>query len=172
MKIPSLLYGRAALVKQRCKMLMKPIVETRKFELLDPGPLIDTSEVPGWLLVRPEFIATGQEHVQCYALSVAVNDLAPKSIPEREAVLHAWMVWSLEESWRILGVMEQQTTTGILDRNRSLLRPYVEAAARFWPVLAREGNRFGPFINEPGDAWTVWYNLKFALRIWAFPRRS
>jgi hypothetical protein len=160
MKLPSMLYGRAGAVKSRAKKKLKEIVEKRTFDDLDCGPLLDTSEVSGLLLVEPERIQSPGEHFHCYALTLAVFDLVPAS--EMFSTMAAWIKWSLLEPWRFLGVVEQHSVTALAEK-RELLFPYVEAAARFWPELRREGKRYGPFVNEPQEVWGVMDNLKYAL---------
>lgn len=52
---------------------------------------------------------------------------------------------------------------GAVDKGGPLARKFVEAAARFWPLLTSQGNRYGPFVNEPHDAWQVMRNVRHAL---------
>lgn len=160
MKIPSMLYGRAAVVKSRAKKKLKGIAEKGAFEELDCGPCLDTAEVTGLLLVAPERFQLPDEHFHCYALTLAIFDLVPGS--RMLATMDAWMTWSLLEPWRLLGAAEQHTMNA-LHENRSLLKPYVEAAVRFWPALKAEGKQYGPFMEEPKDVWAVMGNLKYAL---------
>jgi hypothetical protein len=159
MKIPGMLYGQTGIVKSRAKRTLKEI-GTRDFQHLDCGPLLDTREVSGLLLVEPERIQSPGEHFHCYALTVAMFDLVPAS--EMLATMDGWMKWSFAEAWRFLGVADQHTTTALY-KNPALLVPYVDAAIRFWSELKAEGNRYGPFVNEPKDAWSAMKNLKYSL---------
>jgi len=160
MKIPSMLYGRASAVKSRAKKKMAEVVHTCDFEHLDCGPMLETRDATGLLLLQPERMQTPGEHFHCYALTVALVELVDGS--RMLATMDAWMKWSLAEAWRFLGVTDQHSTGG-LDDNRALLIPYVEAATRFWPQLVAEGNRFGPRVNGPVGAWNMMDNLCFAL---------
>jgi hypothetical protein len=160
MMIPSMLYGRASAVRSRAKKKLAEVLETCDFEHLDCGPMLETHDVTGLLLLQPERIQTPGEHFHCYALTVAIVDLVDGS--RMLATMDAWMKWSLAEAWRFLGVTDQYST-GPLDDNRSLLTPYVEAAVRFWPQLNSEGDRFGPMVNGPTGAWNMMDNLCFAL---------
>jgi hypothetical protein len=160
MKIPSMLHGRAAAVNSRARKKAKEIVQKNTFDV-DFGPLLDTAEVPGLLLLGPEnhYPLPGEQY-HCYALTLALTDLGSPS--EMLSRVDAWVRWSLSEPWRLLGVADQDSVSA-LDRDHSLLQPYVEAAVRFWPVLKAEGNSYGPFVNEPGGVWKHMRNLRFAL---------
>jgi hypothetical protein len=60
-------------------------------------------------------------------------------------------------------VLGEITAGQPLDFDRTLLRPFAEAAARHWPDLTAEGERFGPYINAPEALWKHSTNLVFAL---------
>jgi hypothetical protein len=160
MKIPGMLHGRAGAVKSRAKKKLREVVATREFDRLDYGPLVDTKDVEGLLLVEGERFQMPGEHFHCYALTESIFDLVPAS--EMLVTMDAWMRWSLAEAWRFLGAVGQ-LTTGALHEDRSLLIPYVEAGVRFWPELSSEGKRYGPTLDQLKDAWEVAVNLKYAL---------
>jgi len=132
------------------------------FTAFDPGALIDTSTVPGLLLVDEGQIAyqPNQEDFHCYALSLAIFEAVP--VTDVHRVTDAWVKNSLAEPWRFLGVQATEMT-GTMGRNRSLLRPYAEAGAHMWPAFVAEGNRFGPFVNQAHDAWYIMRGLHYAL---------
>jgi hypothetical protein len=160
MKIPSMLYGRAAAVKSKAKKTLEAVIATREFDRLDCGPFIETKDTEGLLLVQPERFQLPGKHFHCYALTWAIYELIPAS--EVFATMDAWMRWSLSDAWRLLGALDDRTANA-LNRERSLLVPYVEAVVRFWPELKAEGKRYGPSLGEPEDVWQVMHNLKFAL---------
>jgi hypothetical protein len=160
MKIPSMLYGRPSVVKSRAKKKILEVVHSCDFEHLDCGPMLETHDTTGLLLVQPEPIQNPGEHFHCYALTVAIVDFVDG--PQMLATMDAWLKWSLADAWRFLGVMHQHSTNA-LDKNRALLVPYVEAAVRFWPQLKSEGERFGPSANRADGAWLAMRNLKFCL---------
>ena len=160
MKIPSMLYGRASAVKSRAKKKMAEVVHACDFERLDWGPMLETRDATGLLLTRSERIQLPGEHFHCEALTEAVLELA--EWPRKLSTMEAWVRWSLADSWRFLGVVEHLVTP-TLEKNRTLLVPYVDAAVRFWPQLKSEGERFGPFVNCPVGAWEIMRNLKFCL---------
>lgn len=160
MKMPSMLYGRASVVKSRARKKLAAVVRTCDFEHLDCGPMLETRDTGGLLLVEPEDRQSPGEHFHCYALTIAIMDMLEG--PQMFAAMDAWMKWSLEEAWRFLGVMEQDSTN-TLAKNSALLVPYVEAAVRFWPLLKSEGERFGPGVNRAEGAWYAMRNLKYCL---------
>ena len=160
MKLPSLLYGRAAKVRTRARKLAKGLLASRDFEHLDPGEFLDTATTTGTLLMGPEHIISSRDNFHCYALSLALFELADRA---RASVMKQWMLASWEESWRFAGVLDEITSSQPLDFDSTLLRPFAEAAARHWPELSAEGERFGPYINAPEPLWKHSTHLWFAL---------
>ena len=160
MKIPSMFFGSSATVASRARKIAKRLLETRDFDSFDPGLFVDTAEQPGILLLRRDRLWPKVEAFHCYALSHQLAELAGHSdLPE---VMEAWMLWSFREDWRFLGALGEDTS-GVLWRNSALLRPFVDTAVEYWPVLTAEGRRYGPFINEPVHVWTESVNLWYAL---------
>jgi hypothetical protein len=161
MKIPSILHGRPRAVLSRCRKLAKQIVSAGTFDAFDPGPYMDTSTAPGILFTEADSLWGNGENFQCWALTFAVEELAP----EGEGYFPfqgSWLRSSLNEPWRYLGAMEG-TLTPVLGKDRSLLRPFAEAGVRYWPILSGEGSRFGPYGDAPEGAWSVLRVLKYAL---------
>ncbi|HKO53849.1 MAG TPA: hypothetical protein VJV79_39350 [Polyangiaceae bacterium] len=161
MKIPALLYGRAAAVRTRARKFAKKLLMSRDFESFDPGEFLETTTSGGILLMSPEHIVSSQDNFHCYALSLAIFELA--NIEEVAPVMRQWMLASWSEGWRFAGVVGEITAGQPLDLDRTLLRPFAEAAVRHWPALSAEGDRFGPYINAPESLRKHSCNLWFAL---------
>ena len=145
--------------------MLKGVVEKGAFDNLEYGPFLDTEEVTGLLLVSPESFQLPGQHFHCYALTLGpFRSRAGATRARVTSICHDERMRQVValEPWRFLGIVEQNTTS-VLNRDRSLLKPYVEAAVRYWPVLKAEGRRYGPFINEPEAVWQLMDNLKYSL---------
>lgn len=161
MKVPSFLYGRRASVIKRCRKIASALVQSGQFASLEAAPLVDTDDQPGFLLVDPpRLFFANSDHFHCYALAQTVYDAVPASDPFPS--LDAFMAASLAEPWRFLGVQIQEMRAS-LDRSPALVRPFIQVAIEFWTVFAREGKRYGPFVDEPSWPWDVMRNLHYAL---------
>lgn len=161
MKIPSLLYGSAPAVKLRCRKLAKKLKSDGNWSDFDPGPFLDTREVEGVIYLHTSrLIPPHQDNFHCYALSGAVFEMGP--VHETMQRVDTWARGSLEEPWRFLGAQCTEIIDGF-GRDRKLLKPLVEVAARFWPTLTAEGRRYGSMINVPHDVWYVLRAVHFAL---------
>jgi hypothetical protein len=160
MKIPEFLYGRQRAVMSYCKTIAKKVIAEGP-DVLDPGPMIDTSTSGGLILLDKDASVAGQDNFHCFALSLAIAQEVSHETWLR--VTGDWLRWSFEEPWRFLCAYTRDAAY-FLHRHESLVKPYVETALEFWPILFAEGRRYGPCWNdEPCDAWEVNSGLKFAL---------
>jgi len=160
MKVPALLYGRAAQVKPRARKIARELLRLDTFDVFETGEMLDTADKAGLLLVAQDSMPLVGDHYRLYAITVELLHAA--NPPGVSHIMERWMTSSWSEPWRFLGVVDQLTTNQLY-RNRDLLEPYVEAAAKFWPIYQAEGLRFAPFVNGPLGPWEVMRNLGFAL---------
>ena len=155
-----MVYGPPGVVKSRCRKLAKKLLASNEFRSFDPGPMLDTAEAQGFLLVDSSPLIPTGDHFHCNLLTQEIFEACPAKDALR--IVNAWVTGSLSDPWRFLGV-QMVEMAGAVDEGGPLAREFVEAAARFWPLFTSQGNRFGPFVNEPHDAWQVMRNLRNAL---------
>jgi hypothetical protein len=163
MKIPSIFYGRYAVVVPICRKLAKQMVQAGQLEIFDPEPFVETNETPGMILLTkaPPWRAD-EPHFHCGAMTRILSDLTLRRGEEGLSLLDKWVERSFEDPWRLVGILEDETIR-VLSRNRALRQPLIEAAIRFWPILSAEGARFTAMTDEPRDVWSVAYSVKYAL---------
>ena len=155
MKIPSIFYGKAGSATSRIRKLAKTLLVTREFGRFDPGPLLDTRDVGGLVLVREEFEPSAEQHFHCYALSEEMAEASTQQTIHDN--LHDWLMASLDEEWRFICTLGGASLLGLGKRDASFARRYVEAAIRYWPSMAAEIDRFGPVLegNSILDHWNT-----------------
>ena len=169
MQIPKILYGRAGEVTSRARKATKDLGSTLDFDSFDPGEFVDTSKLPGVLLLSSGRHQVPGDHFHCYALSLAIEEQC--DVSELLEVMTKWMHWSFGEIWRFIAILGNDTRF-VLSRNPALLRPYLSAASKYWDVLNAEGRRYGPFINEPGTVSEHWWNLMFTVANLGMPNNE
>ena len=74
-----------------------------------------------------------------------------------------WLLWCLEEDWRFVCVLGDDSRLGVQKLEPSVMQRYIRAGVRYWPTLVGEGNRFGPSVDNSGAPWGVWSNMKYVL---------
>jgi hypothetical protein len=165
MKIPSLFYGPRSQVVPRVRKLARQLLKDGNFACFDPGPLLDTADVEGQILVDSPIILS-QKHFHCYALSEELVELSEQS--QVHANVHAWLMASLNDEWRFMCTLGGLSRLGLKTYDASFARLYVEAAIRHWPVMSPEHERFHNML-EPTSVLKCWFTLMVALDILGLP---
>jgi len=155
-----MLYGSHGAVKSRCRKLAKKLIAANEFDSFDPGPMLETTAAQGFLWVDSSIMVPPGDHFYCHLLTKAIFEASP--VKDVLRIVKEWVSGSLSDPWRFLGVQMVEVVSAV-DQGGPLARKLVEAATRFWPLLASQGRRYGPFGNEPYDAWDAMRNVHRAL---------
>ena len=155
-----MLYGSHGAVKSRCRKLAKKLIAANEFDSFDPGPMLETTAVQGFLWVDSSIMVPPGDHFYCHLLTQAIFEASP--VKDVLRIVKAWVGGSLAEPWRFLGVHMVEMVSAV-DQGGPLARKLVEAAVTFWPALTSQGRRYGPFADEPKDAWHAMRMLHHAL---------
>lgn len=168
MKIPRLFYGPRAQVVPRVRKLARGLLKSRDWRSFDPGPFLDTAEVDGQVLVdRP--VVLGDPHFHCYALSEELAGISEQD--QLRQNVHEWLMGSLDEDWRFMCTLGGASRLGLDTYDPRFSRRYVEAAIRYWPIMAPLHERFHNVL-QPTSVLNCWYTLIIAFDILGLPARE
>jgi len=160
-KIPAIFYGTSGEVSSRVVKLVKQLLSARNFASYEPGPFLDTADIHGDMLVSREHGPSLAAQFHCYLLPTILESRAP--IAARAAVMHEWLMGSLEEEWRFLCTLGGDCHAGFGINKVAGARRYAEAAVRHWPALAAEQYRFGPKVDDSDGLLNMWVTLFAAI---------
>ena len=161
MQVPKMLLGRCGEVKKRVAPLVKAHIGGKRANELDFGELVNSAEEPSALFPLNPGPGSTRADFHCYPLLYGLVEADAAGKLDRQRFEEAFG-WSLEQPWSFLGTLSQIGTLFFVkpDRARFIKEPpaealrgrpewylpFLEAAARHWPVLAAEGPRF---MHEP-----------------------
>ena len=145
MLVPASLYGESMVVKQRMQRMAKALLRGKSFdEAMKTDDLIDTAQHPGPFLIEPSRGLKRQPYYAFYwplACVLRANERLPDEL--REEFFHH----CLESPWGLALLLPQSLTMFFWSKHR--WPAFLEAASRFWPVLAAEGARYVSTLSEP-----------------------
>lgn len=141
MQIPALVYGLYPEVERRARRMVTKLKRGSSFEeALDAQDLIESAEHDGLFNLNfADRDFAGQKHFYIiYALAdirgAMVNGRLPRDL--EETVFNA----CLGSAWGVLLLLPHSSSSWVDPKHRWL--PFLQAAARFWPILKGEGARY------------------------------
>jgi hypothetical protein len=148
MQVPASIYGQYPEVKRRMRRMVTRMKRGASFEeALGIDQLIDTAEHEGIILLLPASRNPGrQDFHPIYVLDHVLGGLVDGIFsPETEEVVFNAC---LRSAWGVLLLLPHNLCTWVKPEHRWL--PFLQAAARFWPLLEAEGARYwtGGFYSE------------------------
>jgi hypothetical protein len=174
MKIPSFLYGPYSKVKGVCRRKAKELKRGATFADLPADQWLDTASTSGAIVLEGPSRAFPhkEEHFCCFGLGLAISDewedLGWKE--ERDTILTAYQEAAMCEPWLFLGLLGQHNST-FLDQRPEWLKPFAQAAVKFWPILAAEGARYTKG-SPPKDLWSLTTNISFVFARLGIPQEK
>ena len=161
MEIPDLLYGRYAEVNARCRKLVSRLARGVAWSEAVDGPLVDTQDRPGLLVLNgPSPILGGAAHFQCYLPHFRVRNAVGQRRLSAD-VEAAVFATSLETPWGFLGLLAPANVMWVHARER--YGPLLQAGLRYWSILDAEGARYSVGMAAGQPLWSVQNNLKYVL---------
>lgn len=141
MQVPALIYGFYPEVERRTRQMVTRMKRGASFEeALGADDLIDSAEHGGLFnLNNGDRDFAGQEHFHViYVLGAILGAMVNGRLPPEleETVFNT----CLESAWGVLLLLPHSLSSWVDPKHRWL--PFLQAAARFWPVLEGEGARY------------------------------
>lgn len=162
MKIAAVFLGRAGEVRRRVRKVARALVEADSFANYDLGPLTDTNETEGLVLMSVDRRVVGVNY-HPYILTDELMEATPAGRTPKELV-RDWLLASLDVEWRFICTLGQDAGRGFTEADVQSARSYVEAAVRFWPALAAERSRISLWGGND-DFVEHWYPLFRAVEV-------
>jgi hypothetical protein len=165
-KIPAIFYGKAGKAMGRVRKYAKAMVASGDYTSLDPGPMLDTREVSGLLLVVEEFETAPGENFHLYSLAEDIVNAAPQGRARDE--VNRWLMAWLDDEWRFLSTIAGMGNAGLRRDDPVSARKYLEAAIRHFPAIDAERERFMT-PSYPEGILHTWTTLFVALENLGLP---
>jgi len=162
MRIPAFLHGKYADVKKACRKRARAIWRGASLDSIEEGPWLDSQTTEGLLVLNGPFpLVGGKAHFHLFALETALSDLCPSFAARREMEAQ-WLSWSVQEPWRLLGIMNQGSRVA-LGRNPLVWSPFLRAAVQFWSVFDAEAPRYSYGSDHGEKLWQLPTCLQYVL---------
>jgi hypothetical protein len=148
MQVPASIYGEYPEVKRRMRRLVPKMKRGASFEeAVGAAQLIDTAEYEGDILLSDadRDFAGRQDFHPIYVLDHVLGGLVDGILPRdmEEAVFNT----CLGSAWGVLLLLPHTLCTWVKPKHRWV--PFLQAAARFWPILEAEGSRYVYVMTAP-----------------------
>jgi hypothetical protein len=170
MKVPELFYGNARQVSTKVRAFAKQIAKADRYSNFDYGPLLDTQDVPGIILVNKEFAPSPQPNFHCYLLSEFLVDAVGHE--KVHGAMELWLKSSLEDLSKFLCTLGGLSWLGLQDAEPAACRRYIEAAVVHWEAVKHERGRFGPLVSSEETLLHIWITLFFAAERLGLPTQE
>jgi hypothetical protein len=138
MNVPQLLFGPKRDVLRRGKRFWKDFVAGNA----DVGPMVDTSEVAGYLMLNPKQTQGSESDFQMFPIA----DAAAGDVPRRYPQIHSLFDYLRSSPWGALCLLND--SMGLFALSDARLNALLGDVVRHWPIYMTLGKRFKPVFSE------------------------
>jgi hypothetical protein len=166
-RIPSLFYGKAGKAMGRVRKYARALVASGDYSAFDPGPMLDTREVPGLILVEDEWEPVPGENFHLHSLAEELIHAVPSDRAPVRDELNKWLLASLDDESRFVCTLSGLAHAGLLGRKGDAQK-YLAAAIRHYPAIDADRDRFMT-PSYPQGILHTWRTLFVALEHLGLP---